>query len=87
MGGTPIILAYVRIPMGTTTVRIEENVHERLHAHKRDEETLSDAIDRLLDDYTIVDLFENTEPIPDPEETGATECMTPTSVADHQSGR
>lgn len=41
--------------MGTKTVRLEETVYERIKAHKRDDETFSEAIDRLVDDWSLLD--------------------------------
>lgn len=35
--------------MGTRSVRLEEDVYERVMAAKRDEETVSEAIERLLE--------------------------------------
>lgn len=34
--------------MGTRMVRIDESVYDRIEAQKRDDETFSEAIDRLL---------------------------------------
>jgi len=34
--------------MGTRMVRIDEEVYERIEAHKHDDETFSEAIDRLI---------------------------------------
>lgn len=36
--------------MGTKTIGIREEVYERLRARKRDDESVSDLIDRLIDD-------------------------------------
>ncbi|KAB7512879.1 hypothetical protein DM867_11820 [Halosegnis rubeus] len=36
-------------------VRIEEGLYERLKDKKRDDETFSEAIERLTGDYTLVD--------------------------------
>lgn len=36
--------------MGTKTVGIREEVYERLCARKRDDESVSDLVDRLIDD-------------------------------------
>lgn len=41
--------------MGTKTVRLEEDVYERIKSRKRDDETFSEAIARLTDDYTLLD--------------------------------
>jgi len=42
--------------MVTKTVRLEEGVYERIKAKKRDDETFSEAIDRLTRDVSLLDL-------------------------------
>ena len=42
--------------MGSKMVRLNEEVYERLAAHKRDDETYSEAIDRLLGGGSLLDL-------------------------------
>ena len=34
--------------MGTKSVRLDDTVYERVKAHKREDETMSEAIDRLI---------------------------------------
>jgi predicted CopG family antitoxin len=41
--------------MGTKTVRLDEDVYEHIRSKKRDDETFSEAIDRLTSDYTLLD--------------------------------
>jgi predicted CopG family antitoxin len=41
--------------MGTKMVRLDEGLYERIEAHKRDDESFSEAIDRLIDDYSLLD--------------------------------
>jgi predicted CopG family antitoxin len=41
--------------MGTKTVRLDEDVYERIKSRKHDDETFSEAIARLTDDYTLLD--------------------------------
>ena len=41
--------------MGTKTVRLDEEVYRRIRAHKREDETFSEAIDRLVDDWSLLD--------------------------------
>jgi predicted CopG family antitoxin len=41
--------------MGTRNVRLDEDVYERIEAHKRNDESFSDAIDRLTSDYSLLD--------------------------------
>jgi len=42
--------------MGTRMVRIDESVYERIEAHKRDDETFSEAIERLLASPSLLSL-------------------------------
>jgi len=41
--------------MGTKTVRLDDDTYDRIKAHKREDETFSEAIARLIDDYTLLD--------------------------------
>jgi len=41
--------------MGTKSVRLDEEVYERIAAHKRDDETFSEAIGRLTSDYSLLE--------------------------------
>jgi len=41
--------------MSTKSVRLDENVYEHIRAHKRDDETPSEAIERLISGYSLVD--------------------------------
>jgi len=47
-------LVYDCIHMGTKSVRLDEEVYERIAAHKRDDETFSEAIGRLTSDYSLL---------------------------------
>lgn len=38
--------------MGTKTIGIKDDVYERLKARKRDDESFTDLVDRLLDETT-----------------------------------
>ncbi|ESS09442.1 MAG: hypothetical protein A07HN63_00801, partial [uncultured archaeon A07HN63] len=38
--------------MGTKTIGVKDEVYERLQARKRDNESFTDLMDRLLDDTT-----------------------------------
>lgn len=40
--------------MGTKLVRLDEEIYERIAAHKRDDETFSEAIGRLTSDYSLL---------------------------------
>lgn len=41
--------------MGTKSVRLDEEVYERIAAHKREDETFSEAIGRLTSDYSLLE--------------------------------
>lgn len=45
--------------MGTRQIRVDEDVYERLAAHKQEGESFSDVIDRLTSDYTLLDFAED----------------------------
>ncbi|APW98854.1 hypothetical protein CHINAEXTREME_14145 [Halobiforma lacisalsi AJ5] len=40
----------------THWVRLEDEVYDRIRAHKRDDESFSDAVDRLTDSRSLRDL-------------------------------
>lgn len=42
--------------MGTKSVRLDEDVYETIKAHKRDGETFSEAIERLIDGPSLLSL-------------------------------
>jgi predicted CopG family antitoxin len=42
--------------MGTKTVRLEEDVYEMLTSRKRDDETYSEAVERLVGGRSVVEL-------------------------------
>lgn len=42
--------------MTSTTIRLDEEVYERLKAAKRDDETFSEAVERLLSGRSLLDL-------------------------------
>lgn len=41
--------------MGTKTIRLEDSVYERIAARKREDETFSEAIERLTGGYSLLD--------------------------------
>ncbi len=47
--------------MSTKTVRLKEDVYERIKTKKREEETFSEAIDRLTRDASLLDLGDSEE--------------------------
>ena len=51
-------------------IRVPERVHDRIKALKRDDETMGEAIDRLIDGYTLAEFATETEPVGDDTEEG-----------------
>ena len=49
--------------MGTKTVRLDEDVYERIKSRKRDDETFSEAIDRLTSEWTLLDFADGDLPV------------------------
>lgn len=45
--------------MGTKRVDLDEDVYERVKAHKRKGETFSEAVERLLRDVSLLDLVDD----------------------------
>ncbi|MFB6308292.1 MAG: antitoxin VapB family protein [Haloarculaceae archaeon] len=41
--------------MGTNTIRLDDDVYERLKSKKRDDETFSEAVNRLIGEWTLLD--------------------------------
>jgi predicted CopG family antitoxin len=46
--------------MCTKSVRLSEQVYQRIEAHQRAEETFSEAINRLIDDWSLLELAETS---------------------------
>jgi hypothetical protein len=44
-------------------IRVPTRVHDRIKALKRDDETMGEAVDRLIGGYTLVDFATETDPI------------------------
>jgi predicted CopG family antitoxin len=42
--------------MGTKTIRLDEDVYEKLRARKRDDETFSEAVDRLIGGPSLLEI-------------------------------
>lgn len=42
--------------MGTRTVRLDDDVYERIRSEKREDETFSEAIERLIGGTSLLDL-------------------------------
>jgi len=52
--------------MGTKMVRLDEDVYERIKSKKKEDETFSEAVERLTSGYTLLD-FAESEPVVDPQ--------------------
>ncbi|MFC7141175.1 antitoxin VapB family protein [Halosimplex aquaticum] len=48
--------------MGTKTVRLDDDVYERIKSRKRADETFSEAIDRLTSEWTLLDFADGDSP-------------------------
>ncbi|WP_123535639.1 antitoxin VapB family protein [Halosimplex salinum] len=48
--------------MGTKTVRLDDDVYERIKSRKRADETFSEAIDRLTNEWTLLDFADGESP-------------------------
>ena len=73
--------------MSTKTVRLRKNVYERIKSKKRDDETFSEAIDRLTQDVSLLDLADEDgeyDPEVYEEIVGATEVA---AAADSEAAR
>lgn len=49
-------VVYSCIQMGTKTIRLDEEVYEKLRARKRDDETFSETVDRLVGGESLLEL-------------------------------
>jgi predicted CopG family antitoxin len=47
--------------MGTKSIRLDDDVYERVKAHKREDETFSDAVAWLIEDVSLLDLVDEGE--------------------------
>lgn len=45
--------------MGTTTVRLDDEIYERIKAENKDSETYSETIERLIGGVSLLDLVGN----------------------------
>lgn len=52
--------------MGTRMVRLDEDVYERIKSCKQEDETFSEAIERLTSEYSLLD-FASDGPVIDPD--------------------
>lgn len=59
--------------MGTKQVRVSESLYARVEAEKREGETFSDALERLVGDYGLTDFAADVEEASDAWDTEALE--------------
>jgi len=52
--------------MGTKQIRVSEDLYARVKSENRENETLGETLERLVDDYTLVDFADDMAEI-DPE--------------------
>ena len=46
----------IRVYVGTKTIRLDDEIYERIRAEKREDETFSEAIERLIGEVSILEL-------------------------------
>lgn len=71
--------------MGTKSVRLDEDVYERVKAHKREDETFSDAVARLMGDVSLLDLAEGDEEYDAERAAAQKDTLKRTARADSES--
>jgi len=70
--------------MATKSVRIDEDLYERIEAHKREDETFSEAIERLIGGWSLLELADTL----DAEEAAAhREAIEASEAASKESAR
>lgn len=45
--------------MGTKQIRVSEDLYARVESEKRPDETLGEALERLVDEYTLTDFADD----------------------------
>jgi predicted CopG family antitoxin len=85
MGESLKRLVHRRIHMGTKNVRLDDDVYERVKAHKREDETFSDAIARLIEDVSLLDLADEGEEYDAERAAEQKEALKRTARADAES--
>lgn len=60
--------------MGTRQVRVSERLYARVEDEKREDETFSDALERMVDGYGLLDFAEEVESASDAWDTEALEA-------------
>jgi predicted CopG family antitoxin len=59
--------------MGTKQVRVSERLYARVEAEKREGESFSDALERMVGDYDLLDFADDAAPASDAWDTEALE--------------
>jgi len=59
--------------MGTKQIRVSENLHARVRSENREGETLGETLERLIDDYTLMDFADDAAPAADAWDTAQLE--------------
>lgn len=59
--------------MGTKQVRVSEELYTRVMSEKRNDETFSDALERMVDDYSLIDFADDVAGASDAWDTEALE--------------
>ena len=73
--------------MPTKTVRLKEDVYERIKAKKRDDETFSEAIDRLTRDVSLLDLADEGGEYDEEREAERLAALERTAETDSEESR
>ena len=60
--------------MGTKQVRVSERLYARVEDEKRDGESFSDALERMVDGYSLLDFAADVEDVSDAWDTAALEA-------------
>jgi len=71
--------------MGTKNVRLDDDVYERVKAHKREDETFSDAVARLIEDVSLLDLADEGKEYDAERAAEQKEALKRTARADAES--
>jgi hypothetical protein len=59
--------------MGTKQIRVSERLYARVKGEKRDDETMGEALERMVDDYGLIDFADDVASARDAWDTDALE--------------
>jgi len=71
--------------MGTKSIRLDDDVYERVKAHKREDETFSDVVARLIEDVSLLDLADEGETYDAERAAAQKDALKRTARADAES--